>query len=209
MTSQLMRRFISETNSCSLAIPSEFSRAFEHLLPAIVTHEPSEIHRHIASCELSTCFDFAYISLPKTYKTSTLSTSDFDNLKVVYKNLYSNDDNYVYTRSIKILKTLRIYGQHFVSVRDPRTKNNSFVLAAWASDDGSISSVGALRPGKVLHYVLNKVIIGAEHREHLFAVVGWFKEHRCRTLYGKPLEVWKHDQYLDDGPAAFLPIHKN
>ena len=89
---------------------------------------------------------------------------------------------------------------------NPRTKNNSFILAAWASDDGSISSIGAVHPGEVLHYILNKVLIGTEHREHLFAVVGWFKEHRCRMLYGKPLEVWNYAQYLDDGPA--LPIHK-
>ena len=208
VASQLMRRFISETNSCSLTIPNEFSHAFENLLSTIVLHEPSEIHRHISSCEVSTCFDLTCISLPKTYKTSILSTSDFENLKVVYKNLYDNDENHVYTRSIKILKTLRIYGQQFGSIRDPRTKNNSFILAAWASDDGSISSVGAVRPGKVLHYILNKVLIGTEHREHLFAVVGWFKEHRCRMLYGKPLEVWKYAQYLDDGPATFLPIHK-
>ena len=52
------------------------------------------------------------------------------------------------------------------------------------------------------------MLIGAEHREHLFAVVGWFKEHHCRILYGKPMEVLKYDQYLDDGQATFLPIHK-
>lgn len=65
-----------------------------------------------------------------------------------------------------------------------------------------------IRPGKVLHYILNKVIIGAEHEEHLFSVVGWFKEHRCRMLYEKPLEVWQYDQCLDDGPVTFLPIHE-
>ena len=43
-----------------------------------------------------------------------------------------------------------------------------------------------------------KVLIGTEHREHLFAVVEWFKEHCCRMLYGKPLEVWNCAQYVDD-----------
>ena len=66
-----------------------------------------------------------------------------------------------------------------------------------------------IRPGKVLHYIVNNVIIGAEHGEHLFSVVGWFKEHRCRMLYEKPLEVWQYDQCLDDGPVTFLPIHKS
>lgn len=42
VASQLMRRFISETNSCSLTIPNEFSHAFENLLSTIVLHEPSD-----------------------------------------------------------------------------------------------------------------------------------------------------------------------
>ena len=64
------------------------------------------------------------------------------------------------------------------------------------------------RPRKLLYYILNKILIGTEHREHLFAVVGWFKEHGCRMLCGKPLEVWSYAQYVDDGPATFLSIHK-
>ena len=56
--------------------------------------------------------------------------------------------------------------------------------------------------------MLNKVKIGDNYREHLFAVVAWFKQLDCRLLYGKPMEVWNHLDYVENGPATFLPIHK-
>ena len=107
------------------------------------------------------------------------------------------------------MKSIRLHSQQFGSMRDPRTKNSSFLMASWAKDDGTIylenKPSKLIRPGKVLHYILNKVEINGVYREHIFAVMGWFTEHPCRSLYGKPMEIW---DYIQDGPASFLPLHK-
>lgn len=86
-------------------------------------------------------------------------------------------------------------------------------MAPWAKEDGTIypdtEPIKIIRPGKVLYYILNKVqISGGSYREHIFAVVGWLSEHPCRSLYGKPMEVWDHSKYIQDGPSTFLPVHK-
>ena len=83
-------------------------------------------------------------------------------------------------------------------------------MAQWAKDGSILTDPahcgrGSARPGKVLHYILNKTLIGDDYREHVF---GWLSEHHCHTLYGKPMEIWDHSQYIQDCPATFLPIHK-
>ena len=98
------------------------------------------------------------------------------------------------------------------SLVSPRTKNSSFLMAKWAKEDGTIDSSGTIvRPGRVLYYILNKVDISTEYREHMFAVVGWFTGHQCQTLYGRPMEVWNHRQYIADGPVLvhFYPFMKS
>lgn len=76
----------------------------------------------------------------------------------------------------------------------------------WAKNDCTIYSGNEFsRIARALHYIINKVRIGDEYREHLFVVVGWLTEHQCRMLYGK---LWNHTKYIQDGPATFLPVHK-
>ena len=212
ITSQIMRRFIYESQSRSMTLPTDLSSFFNDTLPNIFSSEPSEIHRHLSISTLSNCSDLAQVALPPYYKTSMMTASDLEPLKTVYAHLYGDIRKFTFTRTIKVIKSVRVYGQQFGSMRDPRTKNSCFLIAKWSKDDGTLHSEGdscLARPGKVLYYMLNKVAIDDEFREHLFAVVVWFKEHHCQTMYGKPMEVWDADLgYVPDGPGMFLPINK-
>ena len=215
VASQLMRRFLYESQCRSCCLPVDLPEAFQHILPAILSHDPSEIHRHFTPVKLSNCYDFSQLQLPTLFKVSVLSPDDFNSIKSVYNYLYHvNTREYTFTRTIKIIKSIRLYGQRFGSLRDPRTINSSFLMASWAKKDGTIyldnEPNKICRPGKILYYILNKVQINGDvnYREHIFAVVGWLTEHPCRLLYGKPMEIWDHSKYIQDGPATFLPVHK-
>ena len=214
VASQLMRRFIYESQCLSLHLPDDLASTFKDTLPTVLISDPSEIHRHLTPTILSNCFELAQIHLSSFFKTAILCSSDVDSLKSVYKHMYGDLEGFVFTRTIKIIKSVRIYGQQFGSLRDPRTKNSSFLMATWSKEDGTIySEIDSIsnrvtRPGKVLYFMLNKVQIGSEYREHLFAVVGWLKEHHCRLMYGKPMEIWDDSQCIQDGPGTFLPIDK-
>lgn len=211
IASQLLHRFIYESESRSLSPPKDLPSVLQHILPPVLSCDPSEIHRHLTPTPLTNCVDLSQIYLPTAYKESLLSTDDFLNIKSVYRCLYADTQGYTFTRSIKVIKSIRLYGQQFGSMRDPRTRNSSFVIALWAKNDGTIysdESSRVVRPGRVLHYILNKVQVGDVYREHLFAVVGWLLDHQCKTLYGKPMEIWDHSRYIEDGPATFLPVHK-
>lgn len=213
VASQLMRRFLYESQCRSYCLPKDLPEEFAHVLPALFSSDPSEIHRHVTPVLLSNCHDFSQIQLPSLFKMSILTPDDFINIKTVYKCLYDDTEEYTFTRTIKIIKSMKIYDQQFGSMRDARMTNSSFLMASWAKEDGTFyvdnEPNRLIRPGKVLHYILNKVQIGNDtYREHAFAVVGWLTEHRCRYLYGKPMEIWNHSKYIQDGPATFLPVHK-
>ena len=212
IASQLMNRFICEAESRSLCLSRDIPKDLQCLFPSVLSYDPSEIHRHLIPTPLTDNVDLSQIHLPTAYKVSMLCPDDFINIKSAYKCLYADTQGYTFTRSVKIIKSIRLYGQQFGSMRDPRTRKSSFVIASWAKHDGTIYSGDdtskVARPGRVLHYILNKVQVGGTYREHLFAVVGWLTDHQCKTLYGKPMEIWDHTKYIKDGPATFLPVHK-
>lgn len=48
-----------------------------------------------------------------------------------YKRLYVDTDGYNFTRTIKVLKSIRFYGQQFGSMHAPQTRNSSFLMALY------------------------------------------------------------------------------
>ena len=129
---------------------------------------------------VTNCYDLSKIHVPSLYKVSMLYTEDFDRLKAVYKFLYNDVSAFIFTRTIKVIKTVRIYDQQLGSMHNSRNMSSSYIMPLWAradrnillhsAEDGSIT-----RPGHVLHYILNNVKVGATYRKHLFVVVVWFK----------------------------------
>ena len=81
------------------------------------------------------------------------------------------------THSIKVYKSVTCHGRQFGSLRSPSTKSNAYVMASWASEDGSIDEHSKLRPGKVLLYFIHKMIINGEFKDHTLACVSWYSEH--------------------------------
>ncbi len=113
------------------------------------------------------------------------------------------------TRTVQILKNIRICGQPFGSLQCPRTRSSSYIMASWADSDGTIKTDAIQRPGKVIYYVTHKVKIDGTFRMHLFCIVTWYTEHPSIYKYGKPLQIWKEDTItVPEGPATFLPVHK-
>lgn len=110
---------------------------------------------------LKNCHELHQVYIPKRYKLSLLCPEDFELLKCVYGLIYQNANDFVFTRTVKVIKSIRVYGQQLGSLRDRRNKSSSFVSAQWANQDGCISSDSSIpkRPGQVMHYILNSVKI--------------------------------------------------
>ena len=204
---QIMRRFLREVDDFHLELPDMYKEHFHKILPlhrnASLLHEQQLLHTP------ASCSDIQSVVFPSISTYTSLSSIDYNYLKAVYSILFNGDVDDQMVRTIRVFKTITLFNQHFGSFRSPSTKNSAYVMASWAKPDGSIGtgSDTTLRPGKVLYYFTHQCISGGSYKQHLFAAVYWYSEHFCRSMYRKPLEIWK-DEHIPEGPAMFLPIHK-
>lgn len=200
---QLMKRFIYEAESFHYEVPSMFGEEFIALETFNKFIDPylSDFPRLINN------FNYDLIKLPSVVKTTGLSSEEIKNLKVVYNYIYGNSTtDEQMTKTLKIYKSISLYGQTFGSVKSRYSQRSTVIMATWAKDDGTIVETSDLRPGKVLYYLSHSIKINEKYVPHLFAAVAWFSRHSSRLGYGKPLEVWNND-FINDGPSLFLPIH--
>ena len=78
------------------------------------------------------------------------------------------------------------------------------------SSDGSIDTSSARRSGIVAFYIAHSIIvqINGEQYQHVFAVVQWYQFDENQDYFGKPVQLWKINNYASCGPALFMPVQK-
>ena len=81
-------------------------------------------------------------------------------------------------------------------------------MASWTVSDGLIDISAARRPGIVTFYIVHNVKIIEKFVQHVFAVVWWNKADEDQDYFGKPVQVWKLDEYEPCGPALFMPVQR-
>ena len=123
----------------------------------------------------------------------------------MYSHLYNSTiDTDQMTYTVRIFKNITLYGRQFGSLRSPSTKHSAYLLASWAEQDGSLSESAQHRPGRALYYILHKLKINGDYKDH---IVHWYSEHNCRSLYGKPLEIWSTTS-IPEGPSMICQLIK-
>lgn len=98
--------------------------------------------------------------------------------------------------------------EKFGSKMDYRNLRSARILASWTTSDGSIDTSSARRPGIVTFYIAHSVQINGEHYQHVFAVVWWYQFDENQDYFGKPVQVWKLNEYTPCGPALFMPVQR-
>lgn len=198
-----MRRFLREVDDFCLEMYKEY---FYKIMPlhknVTLLHE----QQLLSTPDPATTLDMRSVAFLSFSRFASLTARDYDNLRTVYSFMSDSSIDDEMVRTIRIFKTITLFNQHFGSFRSPSTKNSAYIMASWAKQDGSIGTEAAttLRPGKVLYYFTHQC---TTDRRYVFAAVYWYSEHFCRSMYGKPLEIWK-DEYIPEGPAMFLPLRK-
>ena len=95
--------------------------------------------------------------------------------------------------------------EKFGSKMDCRNLLSARIMASWTVSDGLIDISAARRPGIVTFYIVHNVKINENFVQHVFAVVWWNKADEDQYYFGKPVQVWKLDEYEPCGPALFMP----
>ena len=98
--------------------------------------------------------------------------------------------------------------EKFGSKMDCCNLRSAQIIASWSTSDGTVDTSGATRPGIVSFYLVQCVKISGEFNQHVFSVVWWHKFDEDQENFGKPIQVWKLDDYDPCGPALFMPVQR-
>jgi hypothetical protein len=119
----------------------------------------------------------------------------------MYSTLYQHEFNVC--SSVKVCKELYVNGTIIGSMTG-RSTRSSYILACWCNEEGTTDiecTDLTPHPGQIVN--------GCAH-PYYFAKVNWFQQlpDSLRHYYGKPVEIWSSDIYVQDGPAMCIPIRR-
>lgn len=220
---QLMKRFLKESfarekepqmdeNFMSLFNDmSNTTRERGTLKDISVTLKPSilELSSQYAPVK-DICWDLSdNIFVPKM-KEGVLSDCELRLLGQMYSTLYQFD--FIVCPSVKVCKELYFNGT-LLGCKIGRSVRSSNILAYWCNAEGAINTDSydlSPHPGQIVKIYMHTIIVNGKNRTHFLAKVNWFKElpPSVRYYYGKPIEVWSSDLYVQEGPAVFIPVYR-
>jgi hypothetical protein len=156
------------------------------------------------------CFNVATNIFAPNLKDDILNDNEIRLLNQMYSTLYQHECTVC--SSVKVCTELYVNGT-LIGSKTSRSTRSSYVLAFWCNEEGTIDikcTDLTPHPGQIVKmYVHNIVVNGCAH-PHYLAQVNWFQQlpDSIRHYYGKPIEIWSSDLYVQDGPAMFIPIQR-
>ena len=156
-------------------------------------------------------WDMSYVVFTPNLKPCILSSDEVRILEVFYRKIYNTIE---FTLCTSVLKGKDLYLNGAVlGSRNSRTVRSSYVLAFWCDDDGEIDFDNFdlnPHPGQILNFMKHCIVVEGKIMYHYLAKVQWFKKltDDIRYYYGKPLEVWSSDLFVQEGPATYIPVHR-
>ena len=206
---QLMKRFLE--NNSPLCTPVEYQEEFKPLF------KPKRVVGTLSDCfvppsafpPLSTplaaspsitvwCMNSQH-QLPKHSQRGVFTQSEVDGLKLLYSELAN-----VPSSSIDIpnaflkYQQVTVYGKVLGSYTC-RSAASSVVMAVR-------NPVTAERPAQVNYFARHTVTIADTQHTFLLFRASWYKLHRNKDAYGKPITVWESDIYELPDSRSIVPI---
>jgi len=94
-----------------------------------------------------------------------------------------------------------------------RSIRASYITAFWCDDDGKIDDDHmdfSPHPGQIEKFVKHCIIVEGVTKCHYLAKVRWYKRvnDTLRHVFGKPVEVWSSNLFIQEGSATYIPIHR-
>lgn len=145
----------------------------------------------------------------QSLKSCSLTSDETRHLHEFYSVLYSTE--FDVCTSVQEGKNLYLNGSVMGS-KHSRSVRSSYIMAYWCNDDGTIAvdnSDLTPHPGQIIKFCKHCIIVDGIVKCHFLAKVQWYKRlsDSVRYVYGKPIEAWSSDVYVQDGPSSYIPVH--
>lgn len=137
--------------------------------------------------------------LPKHSQRDVFTQSEIDGLKLLYSELAS-----VPSSNMEIPNAFLKYQQ--VTIFEKVLGSYSCRSAASSVVMAVQNPLTAERPAKVNYFARHTVTIANTQHTFLLFRASWYKPHRNKDAYGKPITVWENDIYETPDSRSVIPI---
>ena len=218
-----MKRFLKESwaRGKDEYIDEQFLSLFEDLSGTVrdrgtlgdVTRivQPSIVDRSLMSFDIQgSAWNISDGVLMENLKMESLSEPDISALLLFYKSMYRYE--FILCTSCQTAKETSLHDT-LLGSRYSRSVRASYIMAFWSNDDGNIAFEDmdlSPHPGQIEKFVKHCIIINGVAKYHYLAKVRWYHRvnERVRHMFGKPVEVWSSNLFLQNGSATYIPIHR-
>lgn len=200
-----MNRFISDRILMDIEIPDGFVEEFSSLIPfsGKVVGTLSEISKSSMAQKYE-------VSLPNNYSNKIFAPDEIQDLQLLYSKLYSlNQVDDTICSAYRKYQTEHI-NNTVLGCHKSRSASSSIVLAQWHHDlhgmhTSQSSNAVEHRPVRINYFARHMLSVDGVNKDHILVSVSWFKKHRDRDCFGKPITVWECDIFETTG-FCFIPI---
>ena len=214
---QLMNRFCNDRVLMEIQPPSAFSDELSSLIP----HSGKEvgtlldISRNVSNEEHSyfedlnqPCSKF-HVVLPKYYSKQLFTSEEVHQLELLYSKCYIGSTINI-NSAFRKYKTIKVNDTQ-LGCHKSRSTSSSIVLAKWDHLLYAIPySVDRFehRPIKINYFAAHVFEIDGQNRSQILVSVSWYKKHKDKDCFGKPITIWECDLFetscFDLIPLAYV-----
>ena len=185
---QMMKRFLSDTEVMRMPVPNEFQEDFQDFL---------SFHRNPVGSLGMDCSSEAEkeLQLPRHHIRCVFNSSELDELMNLFSGIYPTSTTLNITSTYSKYSMIEIGGNVYGSHKS-RSKNSSVVLARLNGDT---------RPARIEYISKVSVSVDDDQHSHIVVCLCWFKCHVQKNKCGKPVTVWEHNLF---DLCNFLPVQQ-
>ena len=192
---QMMRRFLSDTDSMRTKLPNDYKEHFEEIFQLnktfVGTLGQNEPDNHAAEERVINEFTSG-IELPHNSTRCVFSSSEITELVEHFDLDLSSADNYI-SSTYRKYATINIKGKTYGSFTS-RSKNASFVF---------VNINAETRPAKIHFFAKVAVVLKNVSDFHILAYISCFRYHPEKDFCGKPVTIWDCDLFE---PSQYISI---
>ena len=173
---QMMQRFISDTQIMRIPLPSEYQDDFKPLL---------SFQKKFVGTVGSEEVNVDDLQVPHGAKVSVFNYSEVDEVKRVILSLHPTCTELEVCSTYTKYSTIRIKGTVYGSHKS-RVKNTSIVIGQLHSES---------RPARIEYFAKVTAVIDGTSVSVMMVCLSWFKSRPDKDVCGKPVTVWECDVF--------------
>ena len=191
---QMMKRFLADTDVLRMQMPTEFKEDFQSLVSfqrnPVGTVGMDVVHSMAMDCSSESDRE---LRIPHNSTRCVFNLSELDELTLLFSETYSTSTAFemfsTYSKYSIIGMGGKVYGSH-----KSRSNSSSIILAELNAET---------RPARINYFAKVSTLVDGTHHNHIVVCLSWFKCHVQKNLCGKPVTIWEHNLF---DLCNFLPV---